>query len=1069
MNTHIQFTLVIIISLISQSLLSQLDNTPYALEYVKNAKIASPDVKEFEKHTFLPADLYTGKVKIDIPIYTIKQGNITYPISLFYNGGGIKVDQRSSNIGLGWGITNTVITRDIFGGNDFNDYGNREDIPEDIRFKEYQAAKFGDYGKIGYLKHKSQNIPMRYPYWNDPIDRVDFFPDIYQLYSPGFSTRFYLKDLHQPIELDYQQTKISFSNPTYKTYNYSQLFTNHPFKDIFKFEITSDKGIKYTFNEYTVNYNDVLSYGTGEHTLPEVSSWLITNIYDPTSDSSIKFEYEEYDAGYGTGVINAPDFYPFNLSYASQLQGAGGIGGPCSYLSSFYFNPSDNFQKIKTWQKRLKQVRLRKIKFDLGQIEFIYSNNFRIDDVKEKALRNIVVKDFHGNIIKNFILDNTNYFSSNCLFYDTQLQDCKRLKLDNVIETLSGQEYKLTYYEDSKLPKINSGASDFLGYNNGSIKLSNENSSTMFPKLYFYPNKEEKSLLPFLIPDVPHHIVNKNSVVNKDANNLSNIWSLKSITYPTKGKLELEYESNDFNFWGKDILGGGSRIKSQKLFDANGSIVQSLLYKYKRPDGKSSGTLNRIPFYGYPAKLLFNSYYQDEPDGTTTLLTTYDGLPTWEQDNLEKHFFLYSNSMIEFDVMNGGYIGYEYVTEYEEGNGYTDYQFSSSSEHPDKLSRKDRIHPNLYHGSYESRCMSGFLTANSALGYRLYNDLSKFRGKILKKNIYSQSQNLLFEEENIYNRFIYNDNQIQGIEEYSRDLEHFKLHLLFTSYKNYSSENYLITENKITKYNSNGTSPIIEKINYFYNNSNNLIQQESFESSNLSTIKKLYEYPENHSSIPMYSQLIAENRKSIVIKELITNDNIETKVNLLEYQNYAHNYSPKYLTLLSRMLTGRHSNELEEEIQILEYDEKGNVIRYKNKQGENNYIIMGYNLEYPIMKIYGNDDDDQAYYYYMDMSQSLFNSIGISFLDLQNLSDSENNIEKENEFRDKMRRVQAWLITERNVFVEFYTYDPLIGLTSKTSTNGETTYYEYDTAGRLEFVKDQDGKVIKRMEYHYKN
>lgn len=49
-----------------------------------------------------------------------------------------------------------------------------------------------------------------------------------------------------------------------------------------------------------------------------------------------------------------------------------------------------------------------------------------------------------------------------------------------------------------------------------------------------------------------------------------------------------------------------------------------------------------------------------------------------------------------------------------------------------------------------------------------------------------------------------------------------------------------------------------------------------------------------------------------------------------------------------------------------------------------------------------------------------------------------------------------------------YTYDPLIGITSQTDTNNRITYYDYDAFGRLKTIKDQDGNIIKTLEYHYK-
>ncbi|HEY4291342.1 MAG TPA: hypothetical protein VGN00_29780 [Puia sp.] len=49
-----------------------------------------------------------------------------------------------------------------------------------------------------------------------------------------------------------------------------------------------------------------------------------------------------------------------------------------------------------------------------------------------------------------------------------------------------------------------------------------------------------------------------------------------------------------------------------------------------------------------------------------------------------------------------------------------------------------------------------------------------------------------------------------------------------------------------------------------------------------------------------------------------------------------------------------------------------------------------------------------------------------------------------------------------------YTYNPLVGMTSGCDINNKPAYYEYDAWGRLMDVKDQDGNVIKTVDYHYK-
>jgi len=48
------------------------------------------------------------------------------------------------------------------------------------------------------------------------------------------------------------------------------------------------------------------------------------------------------------------------------------------------------------------------------------------------------------------------------------------------------------------------------------------------------------------------------------------------------------------------------------------------------------------------------------------------------------------------------------------------------------------------------------------------------------------------------------------------------------------------------------------------------------------------------------------------------------------------------------------------------------------------------------------------------------------------------------------------------------TFSPLIGVTSQCDAGNKISYYFYDALGRLKYIKDQDGNVIKTFEYHYK-
>ena len=49
-----------------------------------------------------------------------------------------------------------------------------------------------------------------------------------------------------------------------------------------------------------------------------------------------------------------------------------------------------------------------------------------------------------------------------------------------------------------------------------------------------------------------------------------------------------------------------------------------------------------------------------------------------------------------------------------------------------------------------------------------------------------------------------------------------------------------------------------------------------------------------------------------------------------------------------------------------------------------------------------------------------------------------------------------------------YTYLPLVGTTSQCDVGNKITYYEYDEMSREKVIRDQDGNVIKTIDYHYR-
>jgi YD repeat-containing protein len=56
----------------------------------------------------------------------------------------------------------------------------------------------------------------------------------------------------------------------------------------------------------------------------------------------------------------------------------------------------------------------------------------------------------------------------------------------------------------------------------------------------------------------------------------------------------------------------------------------------------------------------------------------------------------------------------------------------------------------------------------------------------------------------------------------------------------------------------------------------------------------------------------------------------------------------------------------------------------------------------------------------------------------------------------------------KGALMNTYTYTPLIGVTSQSDPTNKINYYEYDSYGRLQLIRDQDNNIVKTFEYKYK-
>ena len=80
---------------------------------LKQSTPLSPDVANIDRYVMSPPNLSNGLPQQNIPLFEIKENGVSFPMSLFYNYSGFRVKEEATSVGLGWGLTDAMIVREV--------------------------------------------------------------------------------------------------------------------------------------------------------------------------------------------------------------------------------------------------------------------------------------------------------------------------------------------------------------------------------------------------------------------------------------------------------------------------------------------------------------------------------------------------------------------------------------------------------------------------------------------------------------------------------------------------------------------------------------------------------------------------------------------------------------------------------------------------------------------------------------------------------------------------------------------------------------------------------------------
>jgi hypothetical protein len=471
--------------------------------YIPKIVPPSPEAASLMKFGDIPVSFYTGTANISVPIYTIQSGDISVPITLSYNNSGIRLNEEATWVGLGWNLsTGGMISRTIKDKNDFDGGYFTTSVPE-INSTPVNHPVPGITTIVlnpylydfwcNYLVYTTNgNLNFQQPLINSVA--FDMEADVFTYNFPGFSGKFIIGRNGIPIIENQDNIKIQYTaNAT-------------------SFTITDDKGYRYFFasKEYVQ---------TAGETANPISSWYLTLITSPTG-RTVQYNYKEEATS--TMIAGARSQTSRDGCWVSNT--IVDVTGPANYY---------------------RNITLESIDFLNGKVHFYFDNN-RVDLNNGRKLNKVTV------FRKTNATDSAEIFSYN--FYYSYFNNSytggtatefKRMRLDSVKQS-SGTSflpaYKFVYYDDSyeatALTGKNSFSIDHWGYYNA------VGNSYLFPRFYGYFNPP-LGTAPGQPPPAWWDLTtggDRNPRPDK-----AQLFSLKTVHYPTGGRSEFEMEGNDYD------------------------------------------------------------------------------------------------------------------------------------------------------------------------------------------------------------------------------------------------------------------------------------------------------------------------------------------------------------------------------------------------------------------------------------------------------------------------------------------------------------------------------------------
>ena len=467
-------------------------------------EIASPTEWSFHKYIEQPIGLYRGAISVDIPLFTLEDGEVQIPIALRYNTSGIKVSEEASWVGLGWNLNvGGYITCSVVDGYDWRD--DTFESSYKSLFYPPNSPYVYDHGQIPQTRDTWEEMVYLSPE-NESYHWGKLSPDVYYYSFPDGFGRYVVDYRDNSIIQLQRETALRIENGDSEE--------EFPSKTL-----TTTKGIKHEFD--LAGVTNML-----DNLVPQSISYTLNRTRYP-SGAIVKYNY--------TTICYVDTLY--SSSITGSLCQTNGDVDPAGY------HDYSSLQHGKTFVNKNESV-VSSIETSNYLVCFVTSA--RLDHPSLKKLDAIQIKNKQsGKVLKQFVFTYDYFPASGEVVSNAHNQ--LRLKLLSIKElSISDSSIANQYsfdYNETPLPPKNSLAQDHWGYPNNSSGVMRGNAIADLSCLRgMYYNDED------------YHRINgapfpKYNPAHNEAFCSSGL--LKTVHYPDGGKTVFTFESN--SFWGRRI------------------------------------------------------------------------------------------------------------------------------------------------------------------------------------------------------------------------------------------------------------------------------------------------------------------------------------------------------------------------------------------------------------------------------------------------------------------------------------------------------------------------------------